>query len=407
MNFENAIEVRNVSKSFRIFRDKGYMLKERVIHWSRNIYDDHLVLNNLSFSIKKGESVGLIGKNGCGKSTLLKLLTKIMYPDSGTIKMNGRISSLLELGAGFHPDLSGRENIYINASIFGLTKKEIDARVDDIIHFSELDDYIDNPVRTYSSGMYMRLAFSVAIDVNAEILLIDEILAVGDLNFQEKCFEKLLEIKREGTTIILVSHSLAQIEKMCERSIWIHEGIIKEDGTPGDVHGKYINYLLAQKHKDIEDKEDKIETVEIDNLEEPEEEKNVTVTKAAIYDRDGHTKKTFFVGEALRLEICLTALILVEDYNIEVNLVRDDGLFCYGVSSQTDRIICEAWMGEKKITLSFGELNLLKGKYHFDIHVAKVKGGSLFFMGNVAEFEIESENLERGLIFLKHEWVKE
>ena len=188
MKAENAIEVKNITKKFRIYHDKGNMLKEKALHWSRNKYEEQWVLNGISFEVKKGEAVGLIGHNGCGKSTTLKMLTKIIYPDSGSIELSGRISSLLELGAGFHPDLSGRENIYINASIFGLSRKEIDKRIEDIISFSELEEFIDNPVRTYSSGMYMRLAFSVAINVDADILLIDEILAVGDLNFQTKCF---------------------------------------------------------------------------------------------------------------------------------------------------------------------------------------------------------------------------
>ena len=196
-------------------------LKEKMLFWKRNRYEKRHVLNGISFNVKRGEAIGLVGKNGCGKSTTLKMLTKIIYPDSGTIEMRGRVSSLIELGAGFHPDMSGRENIYTNASIFGLTKKEIDARLDDIIAFSELEDFIDNPVRTYSSGMYMRLAFAVAINVDADILLIDEILAVGDANYQAKCFNKLREIKAEGTTIVIVSHSLGQIEQICDRSIWI------------------------------------------------------------------------------------------------------------------------------------------------------------------------------------------
>ena len=199
MQPENAIEVRDLTKKFKVYMDKGSQLKERVLFRKRNRYEERWVLNGISFNVRKGEAVGLIGHNGCGKSTTLKLLTKIIYPDSGTVEMNGRVSSLIELGAGFHPDMSGRENIYTNASIFGLSKKEIDARVDEIIAFSELEDYIDNPVRTYSSGMYMRLAFSVAINVDADILLIDEILAVGDAHFQEKCFEKMQEIKNKNS----------------------------------------------------------------------------------------------------------------------------------------------------------------------------------------------------------------
>lgn len=195
MKAENAIEVHDIKKSFRVYLDKGRTLKELVLFSKRRKYEERQVLQGISFEVKKGEALGLIGHNGCGKSTTLKLLTRIMYPDSGTIEMRGRVSSLIELGAGFHPDMSGRQNIYTNASIFGLTRKEIDARVDNIIEFSELEAFIDNPVRTYSSGMYMRLAFAVAINVDADILLVDEILAVGDANFQAKCFNKLREIK--------------------------------------------------------------------------------------------------------------------------------------------------------------------------------------------------------------------
>lgn len=246
---ENVIEVTNVTKKFKVYYDKGKTLKERALRANRNKYEEREVLKGISFCVKKGEAIGLIGHNGCGKSTILKLLTRIMYPDSGTVELKGRVSSLLELGAGFHPDMSGRENIYINASIFGLRRKEIDQRMDEIIAFSELGDYMDNPIRTYSSGMYMRLAFSVAINVNADILLIDEILAVGDVNFQEKCFQKLMDIKRQGTTIVLVSHSMDQVERICERSIWIQEGLIQMDGIPTEVHSQYLDFMSRERKK--------------------------------------------------------------------------------------------------------------------------------------------------------------
>lgn len=251
-NQNNAIEVDKITKSFKVYYDKGSQLKERLLFWNRNRYEEHQVLKGISFEVKKGEAIGLIGHNGCGKSTTLKLLSRIIYPDSGSIQMNGRVSSLIELGAGFHPDMSGRENIYTNAAIFGLTKKEIDARLDDIIAFSELEEFIDNPVRTYSSGMYMRLAFSVAINVDADILLIDEILAVGDANFQAKCFNRLREIKANGTTIVIVSHSLGQIEQICERSIWIHEGEIRMEGVPREVHAEYLGFMGEMREKQAE-----------------------------------------------------------------------------------------------------------------------------------------------------------
>lgn len=185
-----AICIKNMSKDFIIYGDKANTLKERIIRFNKNNKEIRNVLKNINIDIKKGETVALIGVNGSGKSTLLKLITRIIYPTSGAIKVNGKVSSLLELGAGFHPDFSGRENIYFNASIFGLTKKEIDDRLDSIIEFSELEEFIDTPIRTYSSGMYMRLAFSVAINVDADIILIDEILAVGDQHFQENVWIK-------------------------------------------------------------------------------------------------------------------------------------------------------------------------------------------------------------------------
>lgn len=243
---KTAIVVKDIEKKFKVYLDKGSSLKERILFRNRNAYEERKVIDGVSFEVAKGEAVGLIGHNGCGKSTTLKLLNRIMYPDKGSIQMNGRVSSLIELGAGFHPDMSGRENIYINASIFGLTKKEIDEKIDDIIAFSELEQFMDNPVRTYSSGMYMRLAFAVAINVNADILLIDEILAVGDSNFQNKCFHKLLELRKEGITIVIVSHSLAQIESICDRTIWLHEGKIREDGPCKIVHEEYDTYMRKQ-----------------------------------------------------------------------------------------------------------------------------------------------------------------
>lgn len=243
MNPENAIEVRNMSKSFKIQYDKANALKSRLVLKRKNRVEVHEVLRNINLDIKKGDTVALIGTNGSGKSTLLKLMTKIIYPTSGTIRTSGKLSSLLELGAGFHPDFTGRENIYFNAAIFGMSHEEIESRVKDIIEFSELGSFIDEPIRTYSSGMYMRLAFSVAINVDADILLIDEILAVGDQHFQDKCFAKLKELKNSDTTIVIVTHSLDVVKDMCNRAIWIYDGLFRLDGDPTYVIGEYIKEL--------------------------------------------------------------------------------------------------------------------------------------------------------------------
>ena len=240
MDSRNAIEVRNMSKYFKVEYDKANTLKDKLLHWNRHNVERHQVLNNINLNIRKGETVALIGTNGSGKSTLLKLMTKIIFPNTGEITTNGKLTSLLELGAGFHQDFTGRENIYFNASIFGLTRKDIEARIDDIIEFSELGTFIDNPVRTYSSGMYMRLAFSVAINVDADILLIDEILSVGDEHFQNKCFDKMLELKAQGKTMVFVTHSMGSVRKLCDRTIWLKDGKIKMDGDTNTVVDEYI-----------------------------------------------------------------------------------------------------------------------------------------------------------------------
>ena len=235
-----AIKVSNMTKTFKLYRDKPNTLKEHIVRGWKNKPEIRTVLKSIDLEIKKGETVALIGVNGSGKSTLLKLMTKIIYPNKGKVVTNGKLTSLLELGAGFHPDFTGRENIYFNAAIFGLTKKDIDSRIDQIIEFSELGDFIDSPVRTYSSGMYMRLAFSVAINVDAEILLIDEILAVGDQHFQDKCFNKLKELSESDMTIVIVSHSLDSLKGLCQRGIWINEGEVAMDGNINNVIDKYL-----------------------------------------------------------------------------------------------------------------------------------------------------------------------
>lgn len=237
-----AIEVKNVNKSFNVYYDKANTLKEKLLFFNRRKKEQRQVLKDISLNINKGEVVALIGVNGSGKSTLLKLMTKIIYPDSGEIVTHGKLTSLLELGAGFHPDFSGRENIYFNASIFGLTRKDIDKRIDKIIEFSELQNFIDNPVRTYSSGMYMRLAFSVAINVDAEILLIDEILSVGDQHFQNKCFDKMRELKKEGKTMVFVTHSMGSVRDLCTRAVWLQDGVIRMDGSTDKVVEEYLKY---------------------------------------------------------------------------------------------------------------------------------------------------------------------
>ena len=226
-----AVEIQDVSKHFRLYHEKYTSLKERVIHLNKIPFEEFWALQHISFDVNWGETVGLVGHNGSGKSTLLKCIAAILQPTSGEIRVRGRVAAMLELGAGFHPELSGRENIYLNAALLGVAKRDIDLRFDDIVEFSELGPFIDNQVRYYSSGMYTRLGFAVAVNVDPDILLVDEVLAVGDENFQRKCFDKVEEFQREGRTIVFVSHSPEIVRRVCDRAYVLDHGVIVGEGT--------------------------------------------------------------------------------------------------------------------------------------------------------------------------------
>jgi len=246
-----AVDIRSVSKLYRISREKIPSLKNTIIRGRRTRYEEFLALDDVSLSIKHGQTIGIIGPNGSGKSTLLKLISRIIIPTKGEVVVNGLLSALLELGAGFHPDLTGRENIYINAAILGMRKREVDAKLDEIIGFSELEKFIDTPVKNYSSGMYMRLGFSVAINVNPDILLVDEVLAVGDQSFQAKCFDVIHDFMKRGKTIIIVSHDLETVSDICSQVVFLKDGKIREMGKPLQTVSKYRAFVEELEKKRI------------------------------------------------------------------------------------------------------------------------------------------------------------
>ena len=417
MDGRNAIEVSHISKSFKVYLDKGYTLKDRLVFHNNKKYENRVVLKDISFTVKKGEAIGLIGHNGCGKSTTLKLLTRIMYPDSGTITMNGRVSSLIELGAGFHPDMSGRENIYINASIFGLTRKEIDARLDDIIAFSELEEFIDNPVRTYSSGMYMRLAFSVAINVDADILLIDEILAVGDVNFQAKCFNRLREIKAQGTTIVIVSHSLGQVEQICDRSIWIHDGRIRAEGKPRDIHPEYLDYMGVKRQEVIEREKERRED-SAKKIETGKQEKNDTkqeeikhwgngfarIENVQLQNEKGEQQSVFKTGESICIKMVYQVNQIVEDAVFGIGIFRSDGLQCYGTNTRIDKMQEFSLKESGTLSVRLENVNLISGEYLLDIAIESGLGIPVDYYKEAFRFEMYSDIGDIGVSRINHEW---
>ena len=403
-----VISVKNVKKMFRVYRDRGNTLKDRILFAGRRKYEEHWVLNGVSFEVKRGEAIGLIGQNGCGKSTTLKMLTKILYPDEGTIEMKGRVSSLIELGAGFHPDLSGRENIYTNASIFGLKRKEIDERLEDIIAFSELEAFIDDPVRTYSSGMYMRLAFAVAINVDADILLIDEILAVGDAAFQAKCFRKLQEIKGRGTTIVIVSHAMSQLELICDRSIWVADGLVRMDGKPRDVHPRYMEWM-SRKNQQEEKKEDERENGEAS---ETDSEGNLKrwgsgearMTGVKVIGADGTERTDFSPRDPFTIHIDYTAKKQLDDAVIGLAIYRSDGTLVYGTNTLIDTSAPVTLQTEGTIDLQIDGLPATNGSYSIDLALHRPDGFNYDFWRNICTIQIADKVQTPGEIALSHQW---
>lgn len=240
-----ALEVHHLTKTFKVHKEKTNSIKQFIAAKGRNRYDEFTALKDVTFDVREGEVFGVIGQNGSGKSTLLKCMAGILQPNSGSVTVHKRMSALLELGAGFHPELSGRDNVFLNAAILGMTRRDIAARFDDIVEFSGLEQFIDTPVKTYSSGMYVRLAFAVAINVDPRLLIVDEILAVGDVTFQQRCLEKFVEFRNDGRTIVLVTHDLTSVKNMCDRAIWLRHGIITGEGDPSELVEAYTEQMLG------------------------------------------------------------------------------------------------------------------------------------------------------------------
>ncbi|NLH01903.1 MAG: ABC transporter ATP-binding protein [Clostridiales bacterium] len=446
----SIIKVDNVHKKFRVYYDKGSTLKEKALFRNRNRYEDRWVLRGISFEAQKGETIGLIGRNGGGKSTLLKLLSRIMYPDEGSIEIKGRVSSLIELGAGFHPDMSGRENIYTNAAIFGLKKKEIDERLDDIIAFSELEEFLDNPVRTYSSGMYMRLAFSVAINVDADVLLIDEILAVGDANFQAKCFNRLRELKAKGVTIVLVTHETNTVSTFCDKAIWLNDGVIQASGKSKLVVDQYLKYMNQELYESIQAQEqrkrdaevpkppeaeppaDAASTDQVSAEENPAEQapvdedagkadsnadeekidyeanrfglRFVEITKAGFVNEKGELTYIIRHGERAELRIYYKVNKPLDRYNFGMGFFTLDYVCLYGVNTEMDGHIITQLPDEGYVSFIIDDLMLLSGKYILQVAVVDGNGTPMDYYRNYSFFDVISNVQAVGITEIRHIW---
>ena len=366
-----AIRVENVSKMFVLHRERSRSFKELVLNIPNRRTgprrEEFWALRDVSFTVEPGETVGFIGENGAGKSTLLKLVSRILTPTSGRVVVDGRVGALLELGAGFHQDLTGRENIYLNGSMLGLSQREIRSKLDQILAFSELERFIDVPVKHYSSGMYVRLGFAVAVHTDPEILLIDEVLAVGDQNFQHKCIEGIVDMQRRGVTICFVSHGLGAVRRVCSRAVWLKEGSVAAEGDVDDTIAAYLRYLaeveearLAAARPEAE------EHREAESTEDPSRRwgtRHVEITDVAFLDGAGREQTVFLVGAPWGVRMRYRARCRIERPVFGLAVYRNDGVHICGPNTYFAGMDIPYVEGEGEVFYRVGELPLMEGSY--------------------------------------------
>jgi ABC-type polysaccharide/polyol phosphate transport system ATPase subunit len=361
---EAIVRFENVSKRFKLYRNRPRSFQELALNLLRlkgnGPREDFWALRDVSFEVRPGEMVGLIGPNGAGKSTVLKLISRIIEPTSGQIAVDGRVSALLELGAGFHPDLTGRENVFLNGAILGLSRRDIRRRFDDIVDFAGIGDFIDSPVKHYSSGMYMRLGFSIAVNVSPDILLIDEVLAVGDFAFRKKCLKKIGEIKRQGVTILFVSHDLRSVDNFCDRVLWMEHGSVKASGPANEVVDRYVTYTRSQMAAEAEQGKASFPRWGTGEIE---------ITGVRFLNADGHETRVFATGQPLEGRISYRAPKRVERPIFGVAIYRSDGLHVAGPNVRTSGYDIECVEGEGELSFLIDPLPLLPGYYELSVSV--------------------------------------
>lgn len=404
------VKVENLHKYYKKFANKHKFLTLKSAFLSRTLFSDlkreekFEALKGVSFEIKKGKTVSIIGENGSGKSTLLKILAGISKPTEGIVETRGRISALIELGAGFHPEISGRENIFINGIILGLSKKMIQEKLDSIIKFAELEEFIDKPVKTYSSGMYMRLGFSIAINVDPDILLIDEVLAVGDASFVPKCLDKINEFKRKGKTIIFVSHDLATVERISDEVIWMKSGKIEKKGLPKRITDSYLEYIGKKdaKKAEINHKEAGLEGDT--NLEKRWGSREIEISNVKMSDRSGKEKYIYGPDEPIKIEFDISAKKREKDFVFGLAILNTEGINCYGSNTEIENFKSTEISGSGKIKIDLPSLNLINGTYFLNLAVHKREGYPFDYHHFLYTFRITSTKKDVGIARFKHTW---
>ena len=408
-----AIEIENLSRIYQKYSAqhrfktfKSAMLKGDIF---RSLRPDELVsaLDNISFTVDKGTTFGVIGENGSGKSTLLKVVTGIAKPTSGKVTVKGKVSALIELGAGFHPEITGRENIYINGIMLGLSKKEIKEKYEDIVRFAELEEFIDAPVKTYSSGMYMRLGFSIAINVNPDVLLVDEVLAVGDAAFVPKCLDRINDFRRREKTILFVSHDLATVEKICDRVVWLKNGRVQTIGEARRVIDAYLQDVVDKQEDIFEKRRQEVEQEEKYAEERRENrwgKREIEIKKVKMLNREGKEKHVFAPDEGMIIELELEAYSRIKDFVFGIGIFNSQGICCYGTNTQLEDFEAVSMEGRGTVRCRIERLHLINGTYYLDLAAHKRDGYPYDYHRNLNSFMISSLHKDDGVFRPEHSW---
>ena len=452
----NAIEVADVTKTYRKYarRKQFATIKSAILSGTLvndlNPDETFHALRGVSFSVRHGSTFGIVGRNGSGKSTALKLVAGITKPTTGTVSVQGRISALIELGAGFHPEISGRENVFINGIMLGLTKKEITRRFDEIVEFAELEDFIDAPVKTYSSGMYMRLGFAVAIHVDPDVLLIDEVLAVGDESFTHKCLDKFAEFRRRNKTVLLVTHALNLVERFCDEALWLNEGRARAMGDPRRVVSAYITDVEKQEERHMADADAKAKaaveqrgagTAELgipnpesrtpkpessagpsesripnpeSRIEAPPDmfqategrwgSREAEISGVDLVGEDGQPAHVFYSGERVEIRLTLRAANPLTDFVVGIGIFNVDGVCAFGTNTNIEELKGDRLEGEGHVTFAVDGLDLVAGTYKLDVALHKLDGFPYDYHRLLYSFRVKSRTQDAGIYRPRHAW---
>lgn len=401
---DNIIEITHLKKVYELYDKPIDRLKEAVSRGKKNYHKDFYALRDISLSIKAGESVGIVGVNGSGKSTLLKLITGVLTPSDGSVVTRGKIAALLELGAGFNPDYTGRENIYLNGTMMGFSEEEMKQRVQPVIDFADIGEFIEQPVKMYSSGMFARLAFAVAINVNPDILIVDEALAVGDTRFQLKCIEKMKELKDMGTTILFVSHATEQIKRFCTRTIWLKDGVVFKDGEASQIVDLYDNFMKFGESVLLTDEEDSDYDADITVM---SDEEAFNKDMLAYISRVSINKKIFHTFDDLKISVEYSLIDEeIEGFLLGVAIYsKDRKNYIFGPNTYLDKKKISGKRGSYTMTYTIPRLSLISGEYTVDVGIFNNEGIiNLDYKMDVVRFAVSNQYFSEGMFYMEHEW---